>query len=145
MDENSLPVMDLGQYPLELPPALATGTDHYTAFHDLVSDLKEYGQSGPVALAWRWALTGHGPRPVSLLPWDAGPPDREQLAAEARETSAWPADNAQVEQARGTLLMFGADPYGEAEDRAADDWRDGFTGTIDPAYDMPLLQPPKYR
>jgi hypothetical protein len=40
----------------------------------LAENLETYGTSGPAALAWRWALTGQGPTPVSLRGWHEGRP-----------------------------------------------------------------------
>ncbi len=45
--------------------------------------LGEQGGTGRTALAWRWALTGGCPSPVSLSPATGTPPDRSSLLAEA--------------------------------------------------------------
>jgi hypothetical protein len=47
----------------------------------------EQGGAGRTALAWRWALTGTCPSPVTLSPPDGTPPDRRGLLAEAEATA----------------------------------------------------------
>ena len=54
-------------------------------------DMKEFPPTGPVALAWRWALTGEGPTPISLMKWTKGPPSRESMLFESRCLHHWPA------------------------------------------------------
>ena len=53
--------MNITQIPSTLPPAITISRD--TAVVCLAADLDDYGASGPVALAWRWALTGNSPTP----------------------------------------------------------------------------------
>lgn len=45
--------------------------------------LGEQGSDGRTALAWRWALTGDSPSPVTLTPAAGTPPTRSELLAEA--------------------------------------------------------------
>jgi hypothetical protein len=45
--------------------------------------LGEQGADGRTALAWRWALTGAGPSPVTLSTPTGTPPDRDRLLTEA--------------------------------------------------------------
>jgi hypothetical protein len=52
----------------------------------MADDLEDYGTTGPVALAWRWALTGYGPTPIAREEWTQGPPGRDTLLDE----SSWP-------------------------------------------------------
>src|SRR6266581_3865303 len=49
----------------------------------LARSLGEQGASGRTALAWRWALTGSCPSPVTLSPPAGTPPDRGEILAEA--------------------------------------------------------------
>lgn len=49
----------------------------------LARSLGEQGADGRTALAWRWALTGACPSPVSLTSALQRPPDRSQILAEA--------------------------------------------------------------
>jgi hypothetical protein len=51
--------MDTSQIPGNLPPAITISRE--TAVACLADDLADYGATGPVALAWQWALTGNGP------------------------------------------------------------------------------------
>jgi hypothetical protein len=76
--------MDTTQIPETLPPAITIS--HETAVACLTDDLHDYGPSGPVALAWQWALTGHGPTPIALETWTQGPPSHNMLLDESR----WP-------------------------------------------------------
>ncbi len=76
--------MDLLRIPATLPPAITVSRE--VAAFCRAEDLETYGTSGPAALAWRWALTGQGPTPVSLRGWHEGPPDRETVLDESR----WP-------------------------------------------------------
>jgi hypothetical protein len=61
--------------------------------------LGEQGAAGRTALAWRWALTGTCPSPVTLSPPAPEPPSRDELLAEAA--------------ARAELPSPGADPGGQ--------------------------------
>ncbi len=49
----------------------------------LARSLGEQGASGRTALAWRWALTGSCPSPVTLSPPAGMPPPRGEILAEA--------------------------------------------------------------
>src|SRR6266702_7617742 len=49
----------------------------------LARSLGEQGASGRTALAWRWALTGSCPSPVTLTAPAGWPPDRGEILAEA--------------------------------------------------------------
>jgi hypothetical protein len=48
----------------------------------LARSLGEQGAGGRTALAWRWALTGSCPSPVTLSPPAGRPPDRGEILAE---------------------------------------------------------------
>jgi hypothetical protein len=50
----------------------------------LPQNLADWGDDGPVAMAWRWALTGDGPMPISGLTWPGGLPSRGDMEFEAR-------------------------------------------------------------
>jgi len=50
----------------------------------LARSLGEQGGAGRTALAWRWALSGACPSPVTLALAPGGPPGRAELLAEAR-------------------------------------------------------------
>jgi hypothetical protein len=76
--------VDTSQIPGSLPPAITISRE--TAIACLADDLEDYGATGPVALAWQWALTGNGPTPVALEEWTQGPPGRDTLLDE----SSWP-------------------------------------------------------
>jgi hypothetical protein len=76
--------MDTSQIPGSLPPAITISRE--TASACMADDLEDYGATGPVALAWRWALTGNGPTPIALQEWTQGPPGRDTLLDE----SSWP-------------------------------------------------------
>jgi hypothetical protein len=65
----------------------------------LARSLGEQGASGRTALAWRWALTGSCPSPVTLSAPAGTPPDRGQILAEAA--------------AAGELAGDGSDPGGQ--------------------------------
>jgi hypothetical protein len=79
--------MDTSQIPQTLPPAITISRD--AAIACLTDDLDDYGTTGPVALAWQWALTGQGPTPIALEQWDQGPPSHTMLLDESR----WPYTN----------------------------------------------------
>jgi hypothetical protein len=55
--------MGTSQIPGTLPPAITISRE--TTVACLADDLADYGTTGPVALAWQWALTGNGPHPHS--------------------------------------------------------------------------------
>jgi hypothetical protein len=79
----------------------------------LARSLGEQGGTGRTALAWRWALTGGCPSPVTLALAAGVAPGREQLLAEARAAAelarpeADPGD--QVLQARLALEWLAGD------------------------------------
>jgi len=61
--------------------------DHITMDRDaaeyfMTDDIARWGDDGPVAMAWAWALTGEGPRPISGSEWDGGTPSRGMIEAE---------------------------------------------------------------
>jgi hypothetical protein len=76
--------MDMTQIPQTLPPAITISRQ--TTVSCMADDLENYGTTGPVALAWQWALTGNGPTPIALEQWNQGPPGRDMLLDESR----WP-------------------------------------------------------
>ena len=84
--------MDTNQIPGTLPPAITIRRE--TAVARLADDLEDYGTTGPVALAWQWALTGNGPTPIALQVWTQEPTwprhaaRREQLAVRRRLAGA---------------------------------------------------------
>jgi hypothetical protein len=51
--------VNVTQIPGTLPPAITISRE--TAGFCMSDDLENYRTTGPVALAWRWALTGQGP------------------------------------------------------------------------------------
>lgn len=107
--------MNPAQIPAILPPAITVSRE--IAEMCLAEDLAVYGTSGPAAFAWQWALTGHGPTPVSRREWHAGPPDHETLLDESR----WPygdgwagrAAQAEIGKARFLLWWLTANPDDE--------------------------------
>jgi hypothetical protein len=116
--------MDVMRIPAALPPAITVSRE--VAEFCLAEDLEAYGTTGPAALAWRWALAGQGPTPVSLREWQQGPPDHDTLLDESR----WPygdgwggrAPQAEIARARFLLWWLTAGP-GEAV--PARFWRSG--------------------
>jgi hypothetical protein len=76
--------MTTTEIPDPLPPAITISRE--TAIACMSDDLQDYGTSGPVALAWQWALTGKGPTPIALEKWEQGPPSHNMLLDESR----WP-------------------------------------------------------
>jgi hypothetical protein len=66
----------------------------------LTRSLGEQGAAGRTALAWRWALTGECPSPVTLSIAPGRPPGRAQVLAEARADAD---PGGQVMQARFAL------------------------------------------
>jgi hypothetical protein len=66
----------------ELPEAIARPPS--LLWSVLARSLGEHGGAGRTALAWRWALTGGCPSPVTLALPPGGPPGRTELVAEAR-------------------------------------------------------------
>lgn len=75
------------QFPAELPPAITKSRD--VAEFIMSSDIEEHGPSGPVALAWRWALTGQGPTPIALMDWTMGPPSRQDVQWQIECPDEW--------------------------------------------------------
>jgi len=74
-------------FPDAMPEAITV--DRQTARFFLERNLAEWGDDGPVALAWRWALTGQGPRPVCGAVWSGRMPTREDLDSETWMDSGW--------------------------------------------------------
>ena len=107
------------QAPDILPPAITVSRE--VADLCMSEDLAAYGPSGPAALAWQWALTGHGPTPVSLREWHVGPPDHDTMLDESR----WPygdgwqghAQRAEIDKARFLLWWLTASPDEETPAR----------------------------
>jgi hypothetical protein len=88
----------------------------------LARSLGEQGGAGRTALAWRWALTGACPSPVTLALAAGRPPDRAGLLAEAR--------------AAAELARADADPGGQVlQARLVLEW---LAGALDSA---PLRNP----
>ena len=88
----------------------------------LARSLGEQGGAGRTALAWRWALTGGCPSPVTLSVAPGRPPDRAALLAEAR--------------AAAELARADADPGGQVmQGRLVLEW---LAGALDSA---PLRNP----
>jgi hypothetical protein len=101
------------QIPAKLPPVITKG-------HDMVEfimsmDMAEHDPSGPVALAWRWALTGQGPTPITLMDWSNGPPSRQDIAWQVECPDEWhgqvPWD--EVRAARSVLWWLTSGPGDE--------------------------------
>jgi hypothetical protein len=67
--------------PDHLSPTIARPRRHVEAV--LAQSLREVGPDGRAALAWRWALTGIRPSPVTLSLVPGRPPSRENILAEA--------------------------------------------------------------
>jgi hypothetical protein len=79
----------------------------------LARSLGEQGASGRTALAWRWALTGSCPSPVTLSAPAGSPPDRAGIRAEAAAAAELAGDGAdpggQVLHARFVLQWLAGD------------------------------------
>jgi hypothetical protein len=79
----------------------------------LARSLGEQGAAGRTALAWRWALTGSCPSPVTLTAPTGGPPDRGAMLAEAAAVAELAGDGAdrggQVLHARFVLQWLAGD------------------------------------
>ncbi|SRR6266516_2404082 len=111
--------MDVTQIPATLPSAITVSWE--VAQLCLADDLAAYSADGPVAFAWRWALTGEGPTPVSLREWRHGPPDHDTLVDESR----WPYGHgwggrtarAEIDRARFLLWWLTASPDEEVPAR----------------------------
>jgi hypothetical protein len=91
------------QIPAKLPPAITKS--HDVADFIMSRDMQEHDPAGPVALAWRWALTGQGPTPITLMDWDTGPPSRLDMQWQIECPDEWqgriPWD--EIRAARGVL------------------------------------------
>jgi hypothetical protein len=113
--------MDGTQFPETLPPAITVS--HEVAELVLAEDMERYGETGPVAVAWQWALTGQGPTPIALQPWHLGLPDHDTLLDESR----WPYGDAwrgkvpatEIRRARFLLWWLTADADEELPARLA--------------------------
>src|SRR5712691_7400466 len=79
----------------------------------LARSLGEQGTAGRTALAWRWALTGSCPSPVTLSAPAGSPPDRAGILAEAAAAAELAGDGAdpggQVLHARFVLRWLAGD------------------------------------
>jgi hypothetical protein len=91
--------MDVTHIPAALPPEITVSRD--LVEFSLADDLETYGPSGPVALAWQWALTGEGPTPVSRRDWQQGAPDHATLLDESR----WPYGDGWAGQVTGDEIQ----------------------------------------
>ncbi len=69
----------------ELPEAIAQRPGR--VWNVFARSLGEQGGAGCTALSWRWALTGACPSPVTLTPSAGRPPVRDELFAEAGNSS----------------------------------------------------------
>jgi hypothetical protein len=77
--------------PSELPAAVARARPLIEAI--MRQSIREQGPGSRTAAAWRWALTGHGPAPVSQQPGPGHPPTADEITDEARSGSPpmlWP-------------------------------------------------------
>jgi hypothetical protein len=85
-------VMDATEIPGPLPAAITRSRALTEAI--MTASLHEAGPQSRTAAAWRWALTGAGPAPVSHTTCSGQPPDAQAIAAEARhdprEDCGWP-------------------------------------------------------
>ena len=75
------------QIPPRLPPAITKS--HDVAEVVMARDMQEHDPSGPVALAWQWALTGQGPTPITLMDWNTGLPSRQDMAWQIECPDEW--------------------------------------------------------
>lgn len=103
--------------PAVLPESITMDRD--AAAYFLESDLARWGDDGPVALAWRWALTGEGPRPICGARWDSGLPSRVTIEGESWIESGWGylATYDEIRVARFTLWRLTAPPGAEVPER----------------------------
>ena len=74
--------MDTNQIRGTLPATVARPRPLVVAV--MAQSLKEQRPGSRTASAWRWVLTGLGPRPVSGAPGTGSPPGLHEIAAEAR-------------------------------------------------------------
>lgn len=101
------------QIPAKLPPAITKS--HDVAEFIMSRDIEEHGVSGPVTLAWQWALTGEGPTPITLMDWNADPPSRQGIQRQIECPDEWrgqvPWD--EIRAARGVLWWLISGPSDE--------------------------------
>ena len=83
----------------ELPPSIVQPSGRL--WNVLARSLGEQGADGRTALAWRWALTGTCPSPITLSPVPGWPPDSGEIVAEA----AAPAELSHPGNDRGGQVM----------------------------------------
>jgi hypothetical protein len=102
------------QIPAKLPAAITKSRD-LTEFI-MSKHMESYSSHGPVALAWRWALTGEGSTPITLTDWHKGPPTRQDMDWQIDCPDEWrgrvPWD--EVRAARGVLWWLTSAPDDEA-------------------------------
>ncbi len=103
--------------PSVMPEAIEV--DRLAAEYFLERDIAEWGDAGPVALAWQWALTGEGPRPICGEPWSDRMPTAADLESETWMESGWSylASHAEVTAARFVLWWLRAAPDDEVPQR----------------------------
>jgi hypothetical protein len=103
--------------PDTMPAAIMV--ERQTAQFFLERNLAEWGNDGPVAMAWRWALTGQGPRPICGASWSGRLPTREDLVSETRMDSGWGylATWKEVTAAKFVLWWLTAAPQDEVPQR----------------------------
>lgn len=80
--------MDPGQIPATLPETVTRPGSLIEAV--MAQSLREQGLASRTACAWRWALTGHGPAPVSQAPGTGSLPGPDDIIAEARHDTTPP-------------------------------------------------------
>ena len=101
------------QIPAKLPPAITKSHDVTEVV--MARDMQEHDPSGPVALAWQWALTGQSPTPITLMGWNTGPPSSQDIEWQIECPDEWqgrvPWD--QIRAARGVLWWLTSGPYDE--------------------------------
>ena len=95
--------------PAVLPESITMDRDAAEYFFE--ADLARWGDDGPVALAWTWALTGEGPMPISGWPWEDGKlPSPVAMESEQFIPSGWGslATDDEIRVARFTLWRLTA-------------------------------------
>jgi len=114
-------VREVAQMTITLPYALPESItkDRETCEYFLAENLVRWGEDGPVALAWRWALTGEGPRPICGQPWDGGLPSRATIEGETWLDNGWGylATYDEVRMAKFTLWWLTSAPDAEVPER----------------------------